>query len=71
VSFGPMVVVNGKTEPGATLWVDSEKVDVLDSGQFSTVVRLRREGFNEVRFVAQDSAGNETELVRKTYVELY
>jgi hypothetical protein len=34
-------------------------------------VRLRREGFNEVRFVAQDSAGNETELVRKTYVELY
>ena len=25
----------------------------------------------EVRFVAQDSAGNETELVRKTYVELY
>ena len=71
VSFGPMVVVNGKTEPGATLWVDSEKVDVLDSGLFSTVVRLRREGFNEVRFVAQDSAGNETELVRKTYVELY
>ena len=71
VSFGPMVVVNGKTEPGANLWVDTEKVDVFENGQFSTVVRLRREGLNEVRFVAQDSAGNETELVRKTYVELY
>jgi hypothetical protein len=71
VAFGPMVVVNGKTEPGATLWVESEKVDVFENGQFSTVVRLRREGLNEVRFVAQDSAGNETEVVRATYVELY
>ena len=71
VSFGPMVVVNGRTEPGATLWVEGEKVDVFESGQFSTVVRLRREGVNEVRFVAQDPAGNETELVKTTYVELY
>jgi len=71
VSFGPMVVVNGRTEPGATLWVDAEKVDVFENGQFSTVVRLRREGVNEVRFVAQDAAGNETEVVRSTYVEIY
>ncbi|HXV77794.1 MAG TPA: FecR domain-containing protein [Candidatus Polarisedimenticolaceae bacterium] len=71
VAVGPMVVVNGRTEPGATLWVDNEKQEVFDDGQFSTVVRLRRDGMNEIRFVAQDTAGNETELTRAAYVEVY
>jgi hypothetical protein len=71
VAVGPMVVVNGRTEPGATLWVDNEKQEVFDDGQFSTVVRLRKEGLSEIRFVAQDTAGNETELVRAAFVELY
>ncbi len=34
VAVGPMVVVNGRTEPGATLWVDNEKIDVFDDGTF-------------------------------------
>jgi hypothetical protein len=71
VAVGPMVVVNGRTEPGATLWVDNEKQEVGDDGQFSTIVRLRRDGLNEIRFVAQDTAGNETEQVRGAYVEVY
>jgi hypothetical protein len=71
VPVGTMVVVNGLTEPGATLWVDNEKIDIHDDGSFSTVVKLRREGLNDVRFVAQDSAGNETELIKSAYVELY
>jgi hypothetical protein len=71
VAVGPMVVVNGRTEPGATLWVDNEKQEVFEDGQFSTVVRLRRDGMNEIRFVAQDTAGNETELTRAAYVEIY
>ena len=71
VPVGTMVVVNGLTEPGATLWVDNEKIDILADGSFSTVVKLRREGLNDVRFVAQDSAGNETEMIRSAYVELY
>jgi hypothetical protein len=71
VPIGTMLVVNGLTEPGVTLWVDNEKIDVQDDGSFSTVVKLRREGMNDVRFVAQDSAGNETELLKSAYVELY
>jgi len=71
VPVGTMVVVNGLTEPGATLWIDNEKIDILDDGSFSTVVKLRREGLNDVRFVAQDSAGNETEMIKAAYVELY
>jgi len=71
VSIGLMVIVNGRTEPGSTLWIDNEKTDVDDDGTFYAVVRLRKEGLNEIRFVAQDTAGNETELVRSTYVEMY
>jgi hypothetical protein len=71
VPVGLMVIVNGRTEPGATLWADNEKVDVFDDGTFYAVLRLRKEGVNELRFVAQDTAGNETELVRSTYVEIF
>jgi len=71
VTIGRMVIVNGRTEPGATLWIDTEKIDVSDDGTFYAVVPLRKEGLNEVRFVSQDTAGNETELVRSTYVETF
>jgi hypothetical protein len=71
VPVGLMVIVNGHTEPGATLWADNEKVDVFDDGTFYAVLRLRKEGLNELRFVAQDTAGNETEVVRSTYVEIF
>ena len=59
IQTGAMVIVNGHTEPGAAVWVGAEKIDVSDDGSFSTVVRLRREGMNELRFMAQDAAGNE------------
>ena len=42
-----------------------------DSGTFYAVIRLRREGLNQLRFVAQDTAGNETELLRSAFVEVY
>ena len=71
VPVGLMVIVNGRTEPGATLWADNEKVDVYDDGTFYAVLRLRKEGVNRLHFVAQDTAGNETELVKETYVEIY
>jgi hypothetical protein len=71
VPIGQMVVINGETEPGATLWVDDMKVDVYDDGSFNAVVRLRREGVNEVLLVAQDTAGNETTLKRTAFVELF
>lgn len=71
VSIGSMVIVNGKTEPGATLWIDNEKIEVSDDGTFYAVVRMRKEGMNEIRFVVQDTAGNETEVKRQAYVETF
>jgi hypothetical protein len=71
VQTGPMLIINGKTEPGALLWIDSEKVDVYEDGSFYSVIRLRKEGVNELHLLAQDAAGNEARLTHRAYVESY
>ncbi|MCP3977773.1 MAG: hypothetical protein GY716_00385 [bacterium] len=71
VQVGMMVIVNGRTEPGASLWVDEEKIDVYDDGSFYQVIRLRDEGSNKLRFVAQDTAGNETVENRDAHLEYF
>jgi hypothetical protein len=71
VPIGMMVIVNGRTEPGATLWINNEKTETYDDGTFYAVVRLRKEGMNNIRFVSQDTAGNEAELIKTAYVEMH
>jgi len=71
VQTGPMLIINGKTEPGALLWIDNDKVDAYEDGSFYAVIRLRKEGVNELHLVAQDAAGNETRLTHRAYVESY
>ncbi len=71
VQVGQMVIVNGRTEPGATLWANSEKIEVDESGDFYAVIRLQREGANDITFIAQDNTGNEEKLIKQAYVELY
>ena len=53
------------------MWGGNEKIDVYDDGRFYAVIRLRREGLNELEFLAQDNAGNESRQTRSAYVELY
>ena len=71
VQVGMMVIVNGRTEPGANLWGNNEKIEVDDSGDFYAVIRLQLEGTNDITFIAQDNAGNEEKLVKQAYVEVY
>ena len=71
VQIGMMVIVNGRTEPGAALWADSEKIEIDESGDFYAVIRLTREGNNDITFIAQDNAGNEQKLTKRAYVEVY
>jgi hypothetical protein len=68
---GHLVIVNGRTEPGALLLVDGQKIDVYDDGAFTAVVRLKRDGMNEVEIVAQDPAGNQNRMRRSVYVESF
>ena len=71
VQSGPMLILNGRTEPGALLWVDNEKVDVTDAGTFYAVIRLRKEGVNDVSLMAQDASGNVRKLTHRAYVDPY
>ncbi len=69
--FSTQVIVRGHTESGAILEANGKKVDVGDDGSFTIIVRLRKEGRNRVRFVAQDAAGNETVVDRFAEVKVY
>lgn len=71
VTVGQMAILNGQTEPGATVWVDGARVAVQEDGSFNAVVRLRAEGANQVSIVAQDGAGNEAKARRTAMVETY
>jgi hypothetical protein len=71
VQSGPMLILNGRTEPGALLWVDNEKVEVSADGAFYAVVRLRKEGVNDIQLVAQDASGNVRKLTHRAYVDPY
>lgn len=71
VQTGSMLILNGRTEPGAVLWVDNEKVEVSEDGTFYAVVRLRKEGVNDVAITAQDAAGNVRKLTQRAYVDSF
>ncbi len=71
VLTGQILIVSGRTEPGATVWIEGERVDVNDLGEFTSVVRLRKDGENLVRLTAQDPAGNETTRQERVFVESY
>lgn len=71
VQTGSMLILNGRTEPGAVLWVDDEKVEVSEDGSFYAVVRLRKEGVNEIDLMAQDAAGNQRHVSQKAYVDSF
>lgn len=68
---GHLVIINGRTEPGAVLSVDGQRVDVYDDGAFTAVVRMKRDGMNHVEIVSQDTAGNTTRMRRTVYVESF
>ncbi len=68
---GANAIIHGRTEPGALLWIDGERVDLEDDGSFTWVIRLRRDGENRISFLAQDAAGNETRRTGYAYVDAY
>ena len=68
---GHLVIISGRTEPGAVLSVGGQAIDVYEDGAFTAVVRLKREGRNDLEIVAQDRSGNETRLRRAVFVESF
>jgi hypothetical protein len=67
--MGNFFLVQGVTEPGATVTVNGEPVDVAGDGTFKKTVALTREGWNTIVIRATDPAGNTTEDRKTVRVE--
>jgi hypothetical protein len=68
---GTNAIVSGRAEPGALVWVDGERVEINDEGRFTCVVRLREDGENRIKFVAQDAAGNESRRIGTAILDVF
>jgi hypothetical protein len=68
---GTNAILSGRTEPGAQVWIADERVDVNEDGSFTWVIKLRRDGMNDIQLLAEDAAGNETRRVGQAYVDVF
>lgn len=58
--FLPFIQVEGMTEPDAFLTLNGEVIDVKEDGNFVYTYTLKQSGMNELVFLAEDPAGNQT-----------
>lgn len=69
--MGQLFIVEGQTEPGATVTINGEKVDVDANGHFRKAVEATSDGWNDLVVAAVDPAGNRTERRQRVFVEVY
>lgn len=63
IIFGQTVEVTGKTDPSATLELNSQKITLKEDGSFTQKITLGQ-GLNTLEFVARNKLGKETKLKR-------
>lgn len=68
-AYGSIVIMSGRTEPGATIEVNGEDTSVNADGTFTKTVQLAAEGWSFVEIRARDAWGNETVRKQRVYVE--
>jgi hypothetical protein len=68
---GHLVIINGRTEPGTAVTIAGQAIDVYDDGAFTAVIRMKKEGRNDLEIIAHDPSGNETRMSRAVFVESY
>lgn len=69
--MGNFFLIQGVTEPGATVTINGEAVAVAGDGSFKKAVAVNREGKNIIVIRATDAAGNSTEHRETVFVEVY
>ena len=57
---GPFYMVEGVTDPGATVFINDEEVDVESNGHFKKLVSFNKVGRNSVVVKAVNAAGKQT-----------
>ena len=68
---GTLVILSGRSEPGAAVSVNGEPADVDASGTFKKVISFANEGVNVLTVRAVDGAGNETLRRETVMIEIY
>ena len=66
---GQFYTIAGATEPGATVFINDEEVDVESNGSFQKLVGFGKVGRNDVVVKAIDPAGNQTVQSQTVFVE--
>lgn len=66
---GQFYTIEGTTEPGATVFINDEEVDVESNGHFKKLVSFNKVGPNAVVVKAVDPAGNQTVQSQTVLVE--
>lgn len=69
--LGNLFILEGRTEPGATVTINGETVEPDGEGYFRKAVEFRTDGWNDLVVVAVDPSGNPTEHRERVYVEVY
>ena len=67
--LGRLFIVRGHTEPGATVTINGELVEVDGEGRFDKTVELTGDGWNDLVLAAVDPSGNRTERRERVFVE--
>jgi hypothetical protein len=67
--MGNLILVEGATEPGATVTINGEPVSVAGDGTFRKTVTAKREGMNTLVVRAVDPAGLSTERQLTIFIE--
>jgi hypothetical protein len=68
-AYGSIVILTGRTEPGASVEVNGEDTLVNADGGFNKTVQLAAEGWSFIEIRARDAWGNETVRKQRVYVE--
>jgi hypothetical protein len=66
---GQYYTIAGTTEPGATVFINDEEVDVESNGTFQKLIGLEKIGPNSIVIKAVDAAGNQTVQSQTVIVE--
>jgi hypothetical protein len=66
---GQYYTIAGTTEPGATVFINDEEIDVESTGAFQKLIALDKVGPNSIVIKAVDAAGNQTVQSQSVIVE--
>lgn len=68
-TYGSLLVVSGRTEPGAKLAINGEQASLGGDGRFTKTLQVTQDGFVFVEVVATDPRGNAARQERRVFFD--